>query len=109
MVTTRASTFGGLNLGCLNLRGSFKDRKVELVQAIRDYGLDIVAVSDVRIKGTEEGVLDGYSYFLSGVKSGNANWGVGFFVKQELVNNIIHQQAVDVDLHETERGYCQTS
>ena len=93
LVTTR--TLGGLNIGCLNIRGGFRDRKVELVHAIRDYGLDIVAISDVRIKGTEEGVLDGYSYFLSGVKSGNANWGVGFFVKQELVNNIIHHQAVN--------------
>lgn len=84
----RTSNFKDLNIGSLNIQGGFYRKKEELAEACRNYSLDIVAISDVMIKGTDEGQVDGYSFYLSGVHSGRAKWGVGFLVKQGLVNYI---------------------
>ncbi|XP_031639106.1 craniofacial development protein 2-like [Contarinia nasturtii] len=77
-----------LNIGTLNLRGGFESKKFELVERANDFGLDVVALSDVRVKGQIEDSLENYQVFLSGVARGRANWGVGFLIHKNLESSI---------------------
>lgn len=85
----------GLKIGCMNIRGGFNGKKNEMLEQAKVFGLDLVAISDVRVKGQVEEVLCGYKVFLSGVSGGRANWGVGIMVRQELEHNILAVRCVN--------------
>lgn len=67
-----------LNIGTLNLRGGFEAKKYELVERANEFGLDVLAVSDVRVRGQIEDELGNYRIFLSGISRGRVNWGWDF-------------------------------
>ena len=56
----RCKAVDGLFIGSLNLRGGYRARKNELLDLAKDYGVDILALSDIRAKGQSEELLNGY-------------------------------------------------
>lgn len=84
-----------LNIGTLNLRGGFENKKHELVERANQFGLDVLALSDVRMKGESEDTLGDYRVFISGVKRGRANWGVGFLIHKNLESSIMCHRSVN--------------
>ena len=95
MVADRCEAVEGLFIRSLNLRGGNRARKNELLDLAKDYGVDILALSDIRAKGLSEELLNGYKVFLSGVQSGRANWDVGIAIKQELARFVLDVRFVN--------------
>lgn len=89
LMIRQSEAVGGLFVGSLNLNGGYRSRKEELLDLAKSYGVDVMALSDVRTRDRLEEQLGGYKVFLSGITcGGRANWGVGIAIKQELVKYI---------------------
>lgn len=58
--------------------GELEFKKYELAERASKFGLDVLAVSDARVKGQIEDEVGDYRILLSGVTRGRLNWGVGF-------------------------------
>lgn len=59
--------------GTINIRRDFDFKKHELVERANEFGLDVLAVSDVRVRGKIEDEVGMYRIFLSGVIRGILN------------------------------------
>lgn len=79
-----SATTSVISLGTLNIRGGYNNKKFELVEQARRLKLDIVAISDIRVRGEKEEQIGDYRVYLSGVSKGKANWGVGLMVSRDL-------------------------
>jgi len=77
----KAPTF---NVGCLNIQGGYEDKKMEIAEQAAKSHLDILAISEIHMKGQKEETVGDYRVYLSGVSQGRAKWGVGIFIKKEL-------------------------
>ncbi|XP_049768049.1 uncharacterized protein LOC126101434 [Schistocerca cancellata] len=75
--------------GAININGGYSGKKVELAEAASKMGLDVLAVSDIRVKGEKEEEVGEYKVYLSGVKAGIAQWGVGLYIRKEMEPSVV--------------------
>ena len=52
-------------------------------------GLYVLAVSEVRVKGEKEDEVEEYKVYLSVVKSGRAQWGVGLYIRKAIEPSVV--------------------
>ncbi|XP_049767937.1 xanthine dehydrogenase/oxidase-like [Schistocerca cancellata] len=74
--------------GAININGGYSGKKVELAEAASKMGLDVLAVSDIQVRGEKEEVGENKVY-LSGVKAGIAHWGVGLYINKEMEPSVV--------------------
>ena len=86
-MTTRARN--RLRYGILNI-GTYKDKEEELLNLMKERNLDILGLSETRLKNKESGLNLGDNYILtySGVEQGTAKYGVGILIGPRLSKNI---------------------
>ncbi|XP_049772260.1 craniofacial development protein 2-like [Schistocerca cancellata] len=75
--------------GAININGGYSGKKVELAEAASKMGLDVLAVSDIRVRGEKEEEVGEYKVYLSGVKAGIAQWGVGLYIRKEMEPSVV--------------------
>ncbi|XP_049779384.1 piggyBac transposable element-derived protein 2-like [Schistocerca cancellata] len=52
-------------------------------------GLDVLAVSDIQVRGEKEEEVGEYKVYLSGIKAGIAQWGVGLYIGKEMEPSVV--------------------
>ncbi|XP_049771972.1 craniofacial development protein 2-like [Schistocerca cancellata] len=75
--------------GAININGGYSGKKVELAEAASKMGLDVLAVSDIWVRGEEQEEVGEYKVYLSGVKAGIAQWGVGLYIRKEMEPSVV--------------------
>ncbi|XP_049780678.1 craniofacial development protein 2-like [Schistocerca cancellata] len=75
--------------GAININGGYSGKMVELAEAASKMGLDVLAVSDIRVRGEKEEEVGEYKVYLSGVKAGIAQWGVGLYIRKEMEPSVV--------------------
>ncbi|XP_049779285.1 craniofacial development protein 2-like [Schistocerca cancellata] len=75
--------------GAININGGYSGKKVELAETASKMGLDVLAVSDIRVRGEKEEEVGEYKVYLSGVKAGIAQWGVGLYIRKEMEPSVV--------------------
>ncbi|XP_049762282.1 craniofacial development protein 2-like [Schistocerca cancellata] len=75
--------------GAININGGYSGKKVELAEAASKMGLDVLAVSDIRVRGEKEEEVGEYKVYLSGVKAGIAQWRAGLYIRKEMEPSIV--------------------
>ena len=80
-----------LRLGTVNIRGRYAGKKEELVEELNSYKLDLLGICDTRTRGEiEESVgRKGDRVYLSGVKKGRADAGVGIVVSRRIEAHLL--------------------
>lgn len=76
------SSTNTLNIGTFNIRGGLKDKTEKIVKEAESFNLDILALSDVRVKGQVLDSIGNYRVLLSGVNSGDCKHGVGLLINK---------------------------
>lgn len=82
---------------------SFDFKKYELAERANELGLDILAVSDVRMRGQVVDEVGNYRVYLSGLTRGRLNWGVGFLINKSLESSILCHRFVNERMREIDR------
>ncbi|XP_049786036.1 craniofacial development protein 2-like [Schistocerca cancellata] len=75
--------------GAININGSYSGKKVELAEVASKMGLDVLAVSEIRVRSEKEEEVGEYKVYLSGVKAGIAQWGEGLYIRKEMERNVV--------------------
>ncbi|XP_049787910.1 uncharacterized protein LOC126191178 [Schistocerca cancellata] len=75
--------------GAININGGYSGKKVELAEAASKMGLDVLAVSDIWVRGEKEGEVGEYKVHQAGVKAGIAQWGVGLYIRKEMEPSVV--------------------
>ncbi|XP_049784084.1 craniofacial development protein 2-like [Schistocerca cancellata] len=75
--------------GAININGGYTGKKVELAEAASKMGLDVLAVSDIRVRGEKDEEVGEYKVYLSRVKAGIAQWGVGLYIRKEMEPSVV--------------------
>lgn len=84
-----------LRVATWNIKTLLRTGKMEeTAREIENYNIDITAVQEIRWEGAGEITKDKYTFLYSGEKKRGHN-GVGFYVKRNLVNNILEFRPVN--------------
>ncbi|XP_049764500.1 neural-cadherin-like, partial [Schistocerca cancellata] len=75
--------------GAININGGYSGKKIELAEAASKMGLYVLAVSDIRVRGEKEEEVGEYKVYLSGVKAGIAQCGVGLYMRKEIEPSVV--------------------
>ena len=78
-----------LRFGILNV-GTYKDKEEELLNLMKERRLDILGMSETRLKNKESGLDlgDNYTLIYSGIEQGTAKYGVAILVGPRLSRSI---------------------